>query len=36
VAFFVGPAFLGILGFKSLAKHIFDALIAAAEKTLLD
>ena len=34
--FFVGPAFLGVLSFKSAAEDIFDARITAAGKAFVD
>jgi hypothetical protein len=35
-ALLIGPAFLGILRFQSAAKHVFNALIAAAGKAFID
>jgi len=35
-AFLVGPAFLGVLSFKSAAEDIFDARITAAGKAFVD
>jgi hypothetical protein len=34
--FLVGPAFLGVLSFKSAAEYVFDARITAAGKAVVD
>jgi hypothetical protein len=34
--FLVGPAFLGVLSFKSAAEYFFDARITAAGKAVVD
>jgi hypothetical protein len=35
-AFLIGPAFLGVLSFKSAAQHIFSARVDAAGKAFVD
>jgi hypothetical protein len=35
-AFLVGPAFLGVLRFQSVAEYVFNARIAATGKAFVD